>query len=302
MSEVVLGAEAPATASDGAATTSEGAATEDTPPPAVRTAPPRRRLPVAPILIAVEIAIILVIWQVAQGTLELVPRLWLPAPSDIAQELATMAEPGYQVTRSGDLYAHIYSSLSIFFVAFTLAALAGIPFGLFIGSWFPAQKLIAPIVWALYAMPLIAIRPMTPFWFGLGNGPIIFLVFLAALLPITLNTAAGVNTVDPVLRKSALVFGATRLQVYRKVVLPSTVPFILTGLRLGVIIAWIILLISEMTGAPRGFGAIFSVALSRFAGDTAFAAIVILVVISVLMVQTIGVFENRVSSWRPRHD
>ena len=183
-----------------------------------------------------------------------------------------------------------------------MAAVVGIPFGLFIGSWFPAQKLIAPLVWALYAMPLIAIRPMTPFWFGLGNGPIIFLVFLAALLPITLNTAAGVHTVDPVLKKSARIFGASRLETYRKVILPSTVPFILTGLRLGVIIGWIILLISEMTGAPRGFGAIFSIALSKFSGDTAFAAIVILVVISVVMVQVVTIFENRVSSWRPTGD
>ena len=79
-------------------------------------------------------------------------------------------------------------------------------------------------------------------------------------------------------------------------------PFILTGLRLGVIIGWIILLVSEMTGAPRGFGAIASLALSRFNGSLAFAGIVVLVIISVLMVQFIGVFENRVSSWRPRHD
>lgn len=257
----------------------------------------------SPVLVAAEIFIILGVWQYFQGgETPLLPRLWLPAPSDIINELSRMAEPGYAVTRSSDFYGHVWQSLKVFFLAFAAATVVGIPFGLFIGGWFPAQKLIAPIVWALYAMPLIAIRPMTPFWFGLGDGPILFLVFLAALLPITLNTAAGVNTVDPVLKKSAAVFGASRLQTYRKIVLPSTVPFILTGLRLGVIIAWIILLISEMTGAPRGFGAIFSVALSRFQGDTAFAAIAVLVVLSVLMVQFIGVFENRVSSWRPSHD
>lgn len=275
---------------------------EDPVPPAQRPIVRRRRIPRAAILVTAEIVIILAVWQIVQGEFEVVPRLWLPAPSDILTELQVIVEPGYAVTRSADLYGHIWSSLSIFFISFILAAVIGIPFGLFIGGWFPAQKLIAPIIWALYAMPLIAIRPMTPFWFGLGNGPIIFLVFLAALLPITLNTAAGVSTVDPVLKKSAKVFGASRMETYRKIVLPSTVPFVLTGLRLGVIIGWIILLISEMTGAPRGFGAIFSVALSRFQGDLAFAAIVILVVISVLMVQLIGVFENRVSSWRPGQD
>jgi NitT/TauT family transport system permease protein len=254
------------------------------------------------VAIVLEFVVIIGIWQYMQAELEVFPRTWLPAPSQVLDRLIEIAEPGYAVTRAGDLYAHAYSSISIFLVSFSMAAVVGIPFGLFIGSWFPAQKLIAPIVWGLYAMPLIAIRPMTPFWFGLGNEPVIFLVFLAVLLPITLNTAAGVGTVDPVLKKSARVFGASTLQVYRKVILPSTVPFILTGLRLGVIIGWIILLVSEMLGAPRGFGAIYAVAFSHFNGATVFAAVVILVVLSVSMVQLIGFFENRVSSWRPRQD
>ena len=276
--------------------------TQNQPPPATRPIERGRQLPKDKILVAIEIVVILAVWQYAQGVVEVLPRIWLPAPSDIFETLSIIAEPGYPVNRSADLYGHAWSSLSIFFMGFSLAAVVGVPFGLFIGSWFPAQKLIAPLVWALYAMPLIAIRPMTPFWFGLGNGPIIFLVFLAALLPITLNTAAGVNTVDPVLKKSARIFGASKLETYWKVVLPSTVPFILTGLRLGVIIGWIILLVSEMTGAPRGFGSIFAIALSRFNGSLAWSAIVILVVISVLLVQFISIFENRVSSWRPKQD
>ena len=272
------------------------------PPPATRSIERGRRIPRDKILVALEIVVIIAVWQYAQGVIEVFPRIWLPPPSEIFETLLVIVEPGYAVNRSADLYGHAWSSLSIFFIGFSLATVIGIPFGLFIGSWFPAQKLIAPLVWALYAMPLIAIRPMTPFWFGLGNGPIIFLVFLAALLPITLNTAAGVNTVDPVLKKSAKVFGASKLQTYRTVVLPSTVPFILTGLRLGIIIGWIILLVSEMTGAPRGFGAIAALALSRFNGALAFSGIIVLVIISVLMVQAIGILENRVSSWRPRHD
>ena len=291
-------------ASASGASSSGGSATDAAaqPPPMTRPIVRGRRWPLAPLAVALEIVVLIGVWQFVQGELELLPRLYAPAPSDIFSELVVMSDPGNTVTRSDNIYSNIYASLSIFFISFSMAAVVGIPFGLFIGSWYPAQKLIAPLVWALYAMPLIAIRPMTPFWFGLGNGPIIFLVFLAALLPITLNTAAGVHTVDPVLKKSARIFGASRLETYRKVILPSTVPFILTGLRLGVIIGWIILLISEMLGAPRGFGAIFAIALSKFSGDTAFAAIVILVVISVVMVQIVTIFENRVSSWRPTAD
>ena len=274
------------------------------PPPATRPIERGRQLPWAQIAVTLEIVFIIVVWQFLQGNLEIVNKIFLPAPSEIAETLVAMLQPGFEVVRNtpGDVYTHIGASVYRFFTAFLLASVSGIALGLLIGGWFPAQKLIAPFVWALYAMPLIAIRPMTTWWFGFGDNPIIFLVFLAALLPITLNTAAGVSTVDPVLKKTAKVFGASKLQTYRTVVLPSTVPFILTGLRLGIIIGWIILLISEFLGASRGFGQLLAVGQSRFKPDIVFATIVIIVLLSVSSVRIIGIFEDRVSSWRPQQD
>jgi len=274
------------------------------PPPVTRPRPTRRSWPKAQIAVTIELVAIVLIWQYLQGELQIVSRVFLPSPSEIGTVLFSMLEPGYEVVRNvpGDIYTHAAFSVVNFLIAFSMAAVMGIALGVLIGGWFPAQKLIAPIIWALYAMPLIAIRPMTTVWFGFGSAPIIFLVFLAALLPITLNTAAGVSTVDPVLKRSARVFGANRLQTYRKVVLPATVPFMLAGLRLGVIIGWIILLISEYEGAPRGFGALLAVGTSRFRPDLVFATILVIVIISVTSVRLIGIFEDRVSSWRPERD
>ena len=274
------------------------------PPPATRPIEPRRKLPVAQIAVTLEIIFIIAVWQFLQGDLQVVNKIFLPAPSEIGETLVAMLQPGFEVVRNtpGDVYAHISASLFRFVTAFAMASVAGVALGLLIGGWVPAQKLIAPIIWALYAMPLIAIRPMTTWWFGFGDNPIIFLVFLAALLPITLNTAAGVSTVDPVLKKTAKVFGANKLQTYRNVVLPSTVPFILTGLRLGIIIGWIILLISEFLGAPRGFGTLLAVGQSKFQPDLVFATIVMIVFLSVGSVRIVGIFEDRVSSWRPQQD
>jgi ABC-type nitrate/sulfonate/bicarbonate transport system permease component len=118
------------------------------------------------------------------------------------------------------------------------------------------------------------------------------------MLPIILNTMAGVSTVDPSLKRAAAVFGADRVQTYRKVVLPAMVPFVLTGLRLGVVVGWILLLVAEIHGGSRGFGALMSVAQSRFRVDQAFAILVVIVIASVVSVRLIGLLEGRVSSWR----
>lgn len=251
-----------------------------------------RKLPLDRILVAIEILLLIAVWQFLIGTLQLVNPVFLPPPSKIAGAIATL-------TASGAMVEAAVASLTNFAIGYGLAVVVGVGLGLVLGGSRAMGKLVAPLIWALYAMPLIAIRPMTTIWFGFGNMPIIFLVFLSALLPIALNTMAGVRTVDRSLLRAAKVFGASRLETYRKVVLPATVPFVLTGLRLAIVTAWIILIIAELVGAPRGFGQILGVATSRFRVDQAFAMIVVIVIISVSSVRILGYLERRVAVWRP---
>ena len=154
-------------------------------PPATRPIERGRQVPWGPIAVTLEIVVIIAVWQFLQGNLEVVNKVFLPAPSEIGETLLAMLQPGFEVVRNtpGDVYTHIGASVFRFVTAFAMAAVLGIALGLLIGGWFPAQKLIAPFVWALYAMPLIAIRPMTTWWFGFGDNPIIFLVFLARSCP-----------------------------------------------------------------------------------------------------------------------
>lgn len=260
-------------------------------PPPIRARTDGRRIPTAHLLLAVEAAVIVLVWQYLQGDLEVVNPVFLPPPSRILDAMG-------RLVGNGSLLEAAVASLRNFLIGYTLAAVIGVALGLLIGSWRPAIKLVAPLVWALYAMPLVAIRPMTTIWFGFGDLPIIFLVFLSSALPIILNTMAGVHTVDPSLKRAAAVFGAGRLETYRKVVLPATVPFVLTGLRLAVVTGWIILLVSEIHGGSKGFGALMSVAQSRFRVDQAFAILVVIVVVSVVSVRLLGFLEQRVSVWR----
>lgn len=260
-------------------------------PAATRRREAGRRWPKDRLVVAAELVLLVLFLEFIQGTLQLVNPAFLPPPSRWAEALVRLAT-------QRDLLGHIVFSVSNFLTGYSLAAITGVILGLAIGGSRPLLMLVAPIVWALYAMPLIAIRPMTTIWFGFGSAPIIFLVFLSALLPVILNTMAGVRTVDPSLIRAASVFGANGIQTYVKVVLPATVPFILVGLRLAVVTGWIILLASELVGAPRGFGSILAVATSRFRVDEAFAVIFMIVVVSITSVRLVGLLERRVSSWR----
>lgn len=260
-------------------------------PPPIRARSDGRRIPKAHLLLVGEFVAIVLVWELLQAHIKAVNPVFLPPPSRILDAFG-------RLVANGSMLEAAVASFKNFLIGYTLAAIVGVALGLLIGSWKPGVKLVAPLVWALYAMPLVAIRPMTTIWFGFGDAPIIFLVFLSAMLPIILNTMAGVNTVDPSLKRAAAVFGANRLDRYRKVILPATVPFVLTGLRLAVVTGWIILLVSEIHGGSAGFGALMSVAQSRFRVDQAFAILVVIVIASVLSVRLIGLLEVRVSSWR----
>jgi ABC-type nitrate/sulfonate/bicarbonate transport system permease component len=264
------------------------------PPPATRPIPAgRRRASRGWLVILVEAVVILAAWQVAVGVLKLVSPVFLPAPTQIFDAFVRLID-------RGDLLGHAAYSLGNWLIGYTLGAGLGILLGLLIGGSIPLTRLAGPLVWALYAMPWVAIKPMTTVWFGFGAGPIIFLVFFSSLLPVLINTAAGVRTVDRSLLRAAKVFGAGRVDTWRKVLLPGAVPFVLTGMRLAVITGFIALLVGEIGGSARGLGAVLSIGASKFRAADVFAVIVMVVTLSVSTVWLVGRVERRVANWRPR--
>lgn len=264
------------------------------PPPATRPIPEgKRRRSRGWLVILVEFALILIVWQIAVAVLKLVSPVFLPAPTQIFDAFVRLVQ-------RGDLLGHAAYSLNNVLVGYALGTSMGIVLGLLIGGSMPLTRLAGPVVWALYAMPWVAIKPMTTVWFGFGPEPIIFLVFFSSLLPVLINTAAGVRTLDRSLLRAAAVFGASRLDTWRKVMLPGAVPFVLTGMRLAVVTAFIALLVGEIGGSARGLGAVLSIGASKFRAADVFAVIVMVVTLSVSCVWIVGRIERRVASWRPR--
>lgn len=244
-----------------------------------------------PILTVVEVVAVLYLWDTLVLRFEIVNPVLFPAPSAMASELANLIS-------SGELSDHLAFSLRNLVIGYGSGALLGISAGLFIGASRVLERLWGPIIWSAYSTPIITIRPLLIIWFGFGWTSLAFLVFLSSLFPILINTMAGVHTVDESLLRAGRVFGASRLQMYTKIILPYTVPFILTGLRLAIGAALIGMLVGELVSSNMGLGYIVAMGASHFNMSRAFAAVAVLVAMSLALVNSVKWIEDRVAPWR----
>jgi NitT/TauT family transport system permease protein len=176
-----------------------------------------------------------------------VPPLFLPPPSAVLVEAARMAG-------SGELPRHLGVSLARIAAGFTLGGAAGTLAGLVLGSSRLAEALGNPLIAATYPIPKIALLPLMILWLGIGETPKIAMIALGVFFPVAINTYAGVRDTEPLMVKAATSLGAGRRQVLVKVVLPSALPMILAGYRLGAGIALLLVVSAEMINATAGIG------------------------------------------------
>ena len=189
------------------------------------------------------------------GTLwEIVARLQI-FPPRLFPSLETIASACVRLTTSGVLPHHVADTLLRLVAGFALAAIVGIAVGIAMGRSRLAEDLALPLVSMGAPIPGIAYAPLFLLWFGLGNSSAILLVGFVSAFPIIFNTWTGVKAVKEVWVRSALAMGADGRRLFHKVILPGALPYILTGLRLGLAQAWRILVGVEMLAAvPWGLG------------------------------------------------
>jgi NitT/TauT family transport system permease protein len=241
-------------------------------------------------VIAVEVVILLVLWQLVVGVFGWISPVFLPPPLAIAQGFG-------EIVANGSLAANAGISVQAWLTGFALAVVVGIPVGLLMGTSLPVDRVIGPIAWTIYATPSIAYQPLAKAWFGFGIGPVIFLVTISAIFPILLNVAAGMRTTNPSIIRAARVYGAGRMRLYRSVYLPSTIPFLFAGLRQAVVLATIGMVVAELAGSSSGMGALIIRASNTYQTDQAFAAIAVVVLWSVGMTQVVTAIERGVAPW-----
>jgi NitT/TauT family transport system permease protein len=157
-----------------------------------------------------------------------------------------------------------------------------------------------PFVNALYSTPRVALLPLVIIWLGIGILSKVGIIFLGAVFPIMINARDGVKTTPHNLLTAAKSFGASEWQVFKSVVLPSTVPFIISGLRLGVGRALVGVMVGELYAATAGIGFMITVAGATFQTDKVFVGVLIFAITGMISMELLGKLEKRFSSWRPK--
>lgn len=190
--------------------------------------------------------LVVLLWEAA-GRYGWIHELFFPPATKILVSFI-------HIILSGEIFGHIGVSLWRAGLGYLLAALIAISLGVLMGYWKSAYEAFELVVELLRAVPPPAIIPVAILFLGIGNPMKVFIILFSCAFPILINTMDGVRSVDPVLIRTARTFGLGQGRLIWKVVIPAASPFIMTGLRIALAIALILVVISEMVGATSGIG------------------------------------------------
>jgi NitT/TauT family transport system permease protein len=245
------------------------------------------------ILGTVSVVLFLAVWELVGNVYQWINPLFMSAPSLILKA-------AIELFRSGEIWNDLYVSGVEFFWGFILSVVVGIPFGIAVGWYKRAAYIFDPFVNAMNATPRVALLPLIIIWLGIGILSKVGIIFLGSVFPLMINTRDGVKTTPVNLLNAAKSFGASQWQIFGSVVLPSTLPFILTGLRLAVGRALIGVFVGELYAATAGIGFMVTVAGATFQTDKVFVGILIFIIVGLVGTNALDRVERRFDKWRPK--
>lgn len=244
-------------------------------------------------------------WVAVSG---LVDRQVLPAPLDVWRKWVAYLLPSAPFAQytdggwiewafSGELPLDIVASLYRVAVGFAIGAGLALPLGLAMGASHRVHAWMNPLVQVLRPIPPIAYIPLAMLWFGLGNPPAVFLIAIGAFFPVLMNTIAGVRQVDGIYLRAANNLGAGRLTIFLRVILPAAVPYILSGVRIGIGTAFIVVIVAEMIAVNSGLGFRISEAREYFWSDKVIAGMISIGVLGLVIDIGVNRLNNYLLRW-----
>jgi len=237
-----------------------------------------------------SLVLICVVWQVLVAANVLDPFL-VASPSKVGQAL-------WNQSKSGVLWTNIRVTGIELVVALAISTAIGIPLGVILGWYRRAAEALDPLVWLQYSAPIVALYPVFTLMFGLGSNAVVALTILLTVSPIIINTARGVRSVDRRLVQAARSFGASDGELFRKVVLPGSMPLVMAGMRLAIGRALIGVAVGELFAGNAGLGYSVSYYGGLLRTTDMLASVIVIGVIGVLLTVAAGVVERRLDSWR----
>ena len=215
----------------------------------------------------------------------------IPTPPQVVTAFRTLAN-------NGELWRNIEPSLLRVIVGFLIGVAVAIPVGFLMGWYRLARGLMEPWVQFFRFIPPLALAPMAIIVFGIGETGKVFLIFLAAFLATVIATFQGVRSVDATLIKAARVLGANDWVLFRRVVIPASLPYIFTGARIGLGASWATLVAAELVSASSGLGYLMENSAQYYNVGNIFAAIICIGVLGGVMDRILMFAEGRLTGWQ----
>ncbi len=236
------------------------------------------------------ILVLLSLWELASD-LKVVDPFFLPP-------VRSIAAAGVNLLLSGDLFSHLGTSAWHLALGYSVGVILAIAIGLLIGYYREAYKALSPLIELLRPLPSAALIPVAILFLGIGDSMKIFIIAWAAFFPVVINTSDGVRGVDTVLLDTARTFQLTQWELFRSILIPATAPQVVTGMRISLGIAIILVVISEMVAGNTGIGYLILNAQRSFEVPAMFAAIFVLVICGYSLSQMFIWVEHRKLRWR----
>lgn len=265
---------------------------EELPAVGVRPAPGRRRLARLARDQALPLATVIVIFAAWEAFVRLrgIQPIYLPAPTAIGVYL-------YRMTIDGTFPFHLGVTVLRILGGFAVAAFTGVATGLLMGMSQTVARIADPLIAALYPLPKISLIPLLIIWLGSGEPYKIVISAVTAFFPIVINTYVGVRQTDPGLIKAAQDLGANLRQIQFKIMIPSAVPSIFAGFRLGMGVAIILIVAAEMIAGRSGMGYLLMHAGQVLETEKVFAALIVLAILGVVVTKAQEWVDRRVAPW-----
>ena len=245
------------------------------------------------ILGGTAVILFLIVWELVGGVFQLINPMFMSAPSLIFKAAV-------ELVRSGEIWNDLWVSGIEFFWGYMLSVVVAIPLGIATGWYKRVSYLFDPFINAMNATPRVALLPLVIIWLGIGVLSKVGIIFLGAVFPILINTRDGVKTTPSNLLTAARSFGASEWCLFKTVVLPSTLPFVLTGLRSALGRALVGVLVGELYAATAGIGFMITVAGATFQTDKVFVGVLIFAVTGLVGTEILGRIERHFERWRPQ--
>jgi NitT/TauT family transport system permease protein/taurine transport system permease protein len=243
---------------------------------------------------AVTLCVLLVAWQVCTAVLGLIAPGRFPSPAATIDALAQIVGPGYA---SGTLPEHVYHSVRLVLMGFTVAIITGVPLGLLMGWSRRAEALINPIFLIVRPIPPLAWIPLAILWLGLGDAAKIMVIWFAAFVPSVINAFTGVRSIDKPVLEAAAMLGTPPLRFIVEVMLPAASPMIFTGLRLSLQASWTTLVAAELVGAFYGLGRVLNAAQQDLFPGMILVGMIAVALLGWGTTRGLGALESRALRW-----